>query len=811
MKKHIKNTINNTKAKVWFVLNMICTITYLLWRVFFTLPIGFGAVAMIAGISLLVVEALGLVEALVHYLNMYNAVDYEKPEIAPEQFPDVDVFIATYNEPVDLMEKTLLACKRMDYPDKKKVHIYLCDDARRPEMRELANRVGVNYLDREDHKGNKAGNLNNALAHSSSPYIVTFDADMLPRSCFLLETIPYFVDAEMRNAGKKEEDKVRLGFLQTPQAFYDMDLFQFNLHSETKIPNEQDYFYRDIEVARTRTNSCIYGGSNTIITREALNAIGGFFTEAITEDFATGLLIQKAGFVTLSISKKLASGVSAKTLQDLIQQRVRWARGVISTGRKMHIYTAKDLSFGQKMNYWASIWYWYAPIKRFIYIMSPILYATFGIMFFRCNLFQVLLFWLPMYITSNLSLKHLSNNIRNTKWTSIYEYALFPYMIIPIILETFGFSLKKFKVTRKDGQNLAQKDKVVYMVPFLILIFLSIVGIVRCFMIIFGSGSLGPVVVLFWLTYNLYNMIMCLFFVDGREIYRNAERVYIDLPGILHIGDREYRFFTKDMSETGIALYMEKPILISERDEDDIFIEVFDREWHARIKPSIKHTKEEPKRMENNWLYAFTIEGFVEEKDYDQWLAILYDRVPTNPSEIKRNNGIYDDLSTNLEKRLSESNFMKRHFPRIQVRGDVPVIIHGKRTVMNIADFNYQFFSTREDIRAEKVEFIIGDYKIPARYVHSYDFINLYEVTDLDKIYPDQATSDGVMEAMLKLIDNNKRSGGDKPPVSGKRRRRSKAAKLEDKNPGNTTLLPDNHKGKQGGAENGGFSELDLV
>ena len=488
MKKKMSNFYSDTKARIWFVITMFCSITYLLWRVFFTLPIGYGIFEMIAGIALLIVEALGFVEAMVHYVNMYNARAYEKPEIAPEQFPDVDVFIATYNEPVDLMEKTLLACKRMEYPDLSKVHIYLCDDARRPEMRELAERIGVNYLDREDHKGQKAGNLNNAMAHSSSPYIVTFDADMLPQSCFLLETIPYFVDAELKNKDRKPEDRIKLGFLQSPQAFYDRDLFQFNLHSENKIPNEQDYFYRDIEVARTRTNSCIYGGSNTVISREALDDIGGFYTEAITEDFATGLLIQKKGYVTLGIDKKLASGMSAKTLQDLIQQRIRWARGVISTGRKMHIYTSRDLTFGQKINYWASIWYWYAPVKRFIYIISPILYAAFGFMFFKCNLWQVLLFWLPMYISSNVSLRYLRNNVRNTKWTSIYEYALFTYMIIPVILETFGVSLKKFKVTKKDNVQVNQSDKFVYMVPVLILIFLSIVGITRCIMIIFRTG-----------------------------------------------------------------------------------------------------------------------------------------------------------------------------------------------------------------------------------------------------------------------------------------------------------------------------------
>ena len=40
----------------------------------------------------------------------------------------------------------------------------------------------------------KAGNLNHALEHSNSPYILTLDADMIPKSDFLMKTIPYFVE-----------------------------------------------------------------------------------------------------------------------------------------------------------------------------------------------------------------------------------------------------------------------------------------------------------------------------------------------------------------------------------------------------------------------------------------------------------------------------------------------------------------------------------------------------------------------------------------------------------------------------------------
>lgn len=656
-KGHRKKIFTYRKEKVWFRINVFFTVSYLIWRLFFTIPFEYGAVSIAAGILLLIVEALGMVESCVHFSNMSSVSSYPLPEIPGELFPDVDIFIATYSEEPKLLYKTINGCKHMQYPDPKKVHIYLCDDNRRPEMRELAERMEVNYLDRPDNKGAKAGNLNNALAHSTSPYIVTFDADMIPKSDFLMKMVPYFVDAELRNIGRKEEEKIKLGFVQSPQCFYNPDLFQFNLFSENRIPNEQDYFYRDIQVARTKSNSVIYGGSNTMISREALEAVGGFYTEAITEDFATGILIQRKGYVTLGIPEPLASGMSATDLQSLIQQRIRWARGVIATGRKMHIFSAKDLSFAQKINYWASIWYWYAPIKRIIYIMSPILYAAFNFMVFDCTLPQVLMFWLPMYITSNISLKKLSGNIRTTKWTSIYETVLFPYMLLPVILESVGVTLKKFKVTKKEEQKNQKGKNVIYMIPFMVLTVLSFIGIARCITIMFDSGSFGPIVVMFWLVYNLFLLIMSLFFVDGRVPYRKAERVPVQMDGVIYYEGRKEKGVTRDISETGISMLLQRPIYIVE--DSEVVVDLKSEKYQVRLAAKVVFVSQ----SDGKWNYSMKIMDYVD--SYNEYLQMIYDRVPVLPQEIRKDSGSFDDLRVNAKKRAETPFYQKRQYPRV--------------------------------------------------------------------------------------------------------------------------------------------------
>lgn len=668
------------RNRIWFVLNIFCTCIYLIWRAFFTIPFEYGLVSVIAGVSLFLVEFLGMLEALVHYYNMYNVESHPLPSVPEHLYPDVDVFIATYNEPEDILFKTVNGCKHMRYPDKKKVHIYLCDDGRRASIRALAERMGVGYITRDNNDHAKAGNLNNALSVTSSPYIVTMDADMIPRQEFLMRTVPYFLAQELENQGKEEKDQKHIGFVQSPQSFYNPDLFQYYLYSEGRIPNEQDYFYRDIQVSRNHSNSVIYGGSNTVIARRALDDIGGFFQDTITEDYGTGILIQSKGYICYAINEVLASGLSPTDLKSLISQRTRWARGVIATNRKLHVFLNKNLTIAQKCNYWASEWYWFAPLKRLIYFMSPILYAVFGYMVVKCTLWQVLLFWLPMYVTSNISLRMLSRNIRTTKWTSIYETVLFPFLLIPVLAETFGISMNTFKVTQKGKLENEAGKNLLYTIPFALLVVLSIIGIVNCVRMLFQSNTMGPVVVLFWLIINLFTLIMAMFFVLGRNYQRQSERAKIAVECTILTDNDQYACDTLDVSETGIAVRMDAPISID--DKESVTIKLSDGRYSAKVLAAVVHVD----NQQDYWKYAFVITDYCD--SYEQFLQLLYDRIPTLPQNLDASSGGFDDLRINMTRRTAKPFFQNRKLPRVPMHTELPAT-DGASYVLT--DFNYQF------------------------------------------------------------------------------------------------------------------------
>jgi Glycosyltransferases, probably involved in cell wall biogenesis len=71
----------------------------------------------------------------------------------------------------------------MDYP-KNKFKVHICDDGRRSQLRELCEEHNISYITRNDNKGAKAGNLNNALNKVEGELFAVLDADMIPKRTF---------------------------------------------------------------------------------------------------------------------------------------------------------------------------------------------------------------------------------------------------------------------------------------------------------------------------------------------------------------------------------------------------------------------------------------------------------------------------------------------------------------------------------------------------------------------------------------------------------------------------------------------------
>ncbi len=529
------------RKNVFIYLTIVFNAVYLLWRALYTLPFSYGAASAVLGLLLLGAELVGFFQSLVFRI-IFIRPNRTPPHTLAEwaEPPTVDVLIATYNEDMSILRKTIIACQNLDYPPEK-LSIVLCDDGNRESARALCEELGVIHMTRSDHAHAKAGNLNNALAHTRGEFVMLLDADMVPKSSFLQKTMGYLADG-------------KVSFVQTPQIFYNPDPFQFNLHLNRRIPNEQDLFMLDIQAARANFNAVMHVGTNAVFRRSALEDIGGIPTGTITEDMATGMLLQARGYQSVFVKEVLCTGLSVESFSDLIRQRERWCRGNIQVAKKWNPLTTKGLTFAQRAIYLDGLVYWFFGIQKIIYIVCPLIYLIFSTVILQASAQDLVRFWLPSYLASFLSYRVLSRDNRSLVWRHIYEVAMAPHLALAALVEAVFARPIPFRVTPKglnsDRPTFAWQTSL----PFLFLMLATVLawGIpVRT--AAFRPGDVSSFMInVAWSLYNAVAIGMSILVCVERPRKRTAERTVPDEPVTVQLGANACRI--ADISEAGVQL-----------------------------------------------------------------------------------------------------------------------------------------------------------------------------------------------------------------------------------------------------------------
>lgn len=627
--------------KLLYLGAFVTSLFYLSWRLIMTIPWHDSWFALIFGVLLWGSELVSSITAFIIISNKHKDFKLEKPEIAPERYPDVDVLIATHNEDPDLLYKTVNACTYMHYPDKSKVHIYVCDDTDRPEVAALAKELGVGYFGLSDNKDAKSGNYNNALNQTSSPLVATFDADMIPYSEFLLETVPYFVEQVEADANDEELDKAPIGLIQTPQSFYNEDIFQYHLFSEGTLPNEQDFFSKGINNFNSACGSAFYTGSNTVLYRKAIDDAGGFPTDTITEDFELGARMNIEGYVNYSTDAPMASGLTRLAMRDV------------------------------------------------------------------------------------------SKEYRTQIWGEIVETIFAPYLTIPFLLEAFGISEKKFKVTKKVSDNSWTLR--LYALPYIILWSLSVYGLIRFNYGKFGSELFYGSVISFWLIHHIINLTFAIFCAVGRPSYRAFVRFPVDETINIKVDGWAYQVHVADISETGISFKTDLALYLPK--DKDITLYLKSQDYKAKAKGRVVRVISD----ENEWLYGLHFVS-VPESEKREFYQYIYDRINYNLPQVRDTwMSVWDDLLENILRRLpverrEATPYDRMTLPKVNVNETVHI---GKEAYkLQYSNYYYMTFVGKLKQDTDEEQELTFDYKgmdVKLDFV-SYDKEankSLYQVTNL--------------------------------------------------------------------------------
>ena len=121
----------------------------------------------------------------------------------PSEIPFITIQLPVYNE-LYVMERLLKNISKLEYP-REKLEIQVLDDSTDESLITTAEQVkliqekgiDIQHIRRSNRQGFKAGALKEGLKTAKGEFIVIFDADFLPKSDWLFQTIPYFKNPEI--------------------------------------------------------------------------------------------------------------------------------------------------------------------------------------------------------------------------------------------------------------------------------------------------------------------------------------------------------------------------------------------------------------------------------------------------------------------------------------------------------------------------------------------------------------------------------------------------------------------------------------
>ena len=456
------------KRRSLIVLISLLTARYLHWRITSSLNLsthlstGLSLLLLTAEAWLLLSGLLPLWLAWRRFPDRRSTIDQLKKQWQSSDWrPMVDILVPTYGEPLEVLERSLIACCHQNYPN----HcVWVLDDSGRDEVRELALRHGCHYRHRPTRIHAKAGNLNDGLQHCSGELLAVFDADFIPQRDFLECCIGFLQDPSV-------------GLLQTPQTFINADPVMRNLGMERWLLPDEESFYRWIEPVRDGWGAVVCAGTAFLARRSAIDSVGGFKEQAISEDFVTGLRLRRKGWKLLYLQQKLSAGLAAETMADFVRQRQRWANGTLQSLRLSDGPLGPgELRFGERMAYLEGVVHWFNNMPRLVLMLMPLSYGLLGTVPILISSSEALRLLLPLWATLLLSIGWINRGSRTALLSELTGWVLTVPLTLTVFTNLMGH-IGGFRVTPKHQKRNRGSFSLVLVIPLLALLLLNLINL----------------------------------------------------------------------------------------------------------------------------------------------------------------------------------------------------------------------------------------------------------------------------------------------------------------------------------------------
>lgn len=282
--------------------------------------------------------------------------------------PKVSVHVPCYNEPPEMMKKTLDALSRLDYQDFEVLIIdnNTKDPAVWEPVRDYCEVLGPRF--RFFHvaplAGFKGGALNYILPHTAPDVevVAVIDADYCVEPNWLKQMVPHFADPQ-------------IAVVQSPQDYHDGEE---NLFKKLCYAEYKGFFHIGM-VTRNDRDAIIQHGTMTMIRRTVMDELK-WADWTICEDAELGLRVFEKGYSAAYSHQSFGKGVMPDTFIDYKKQRFRWAYGAIQImkGHARALFQGKDskLTLGQRYHFIAGWLPWIADGMNIFFTVGALLWSS---------------------------------------------------------------------------------------------------------------------------------------------------------------------------------------------------------------------------------------------------------------------------------------------------------------------------------------------------------------------------------------------------------------------------------------------------
>jgi biofilm PGA synthesis N-glycosyltransferase PgaC len=254
------------------------------------------------------------------FLSMSLVLDRRPPRLAFQEYPGVTVLIAAYNEQ-EAIRATLESIAQTDYSGPLEVMVINDGSSDETAARvrtsieeiETPSNVSLRLLDFTENRG-KAAALNSGLAEAGYDLICTLDGDSRLRTDSLRKLVE-------RLLTDPPETVAAAGAV----------LVRNSRASMITKAQEWDYFHGIAAVKRMQSmyhGTLVAQGAFSLFRKEAIEAVEGW-PETVGEDIVMTWALLRKGYRVGYAEDAIVWTDAPTTFRQFLQQRKRWARGLI--------------------------------------------------------------------------------------------------------------------------------------------------------------------------------------------------------------------------------------------------------------------------------------------------------------------------------------------------------------------------------------------------------------------------------------------------------------------------------------------------